>query len=48
MCPPGGSATSEQNADHVKLKLQEFYERLYVPLVSRNVPFCDIQAKIHS
>ena len=40
--------TSEYYADQILLKLSEFYEHVYVPLVSRNVPFCPVQAKIKS
>ena len=35
--------TSEQNADTINLKLREFFTDVYVPLVTRNVPFCPVQ-----
>ena len=40
--------TSEQNADFVIMKLRELHSTIYVPLVTRNVPFYKVNDKVRS
>ena len=41
-------SSSEQNSDKINLKLREFYSDIYIPLITRNVPFCPVQQRIKS
>ena len=42
------SGSSEMNADKIILKLREFYDQVYCPLISRNIAFNNVNGKIRS